>query len=162
MHLYSRHHVGFSICGFCCVVPDSREKFPLFLASTVALFHLMGYTLHCLVTHRDIWEVICCCRCCTAHAGQIKMMKDLWNGYHTDARTRTHTHTPHGATSDCMERGTRQCLWRKLPMVEQCAYFPSVFRSEDSRRRKTWHNKVRRSAIFEHNDVMYSINPECA
>lgn len=42
--------------------------------------------LHCFATHGDIREGKCSSGCCTAHAGQINMMEDLYDGYHSNTR----------------------------------------------------------------------------
>lgn len=99
-------------------------------------FHLKGFVLHCLVTHCDIGEVICSFRWCT---GQIKMMEDLQDGYHSNAHN-THTTVPHLiAQRETLDSAPVVLLL----MVEQCTHFPSIFRSEDSSTWKMWHNKLR-------------------
>ncbi len=56
----------------------------------------------------------------------------------TQTHTHTHTHTHH-MVPHLIALGERldSLPVVLLPMVEQWTYFPSVFRSEDSRRRKT-------------------------
>lgn len=123
-------------------------------------FHLKGFVLHCLVTHCDIWEVICSFRWC---AGQIKMMEDLQDGYHSNAHN---THTPQCHIWLHREKHLTVRLlccsqwWNNaLIFLQFLGQRTQVHERCDT---ITWGICTVNSTILEPNDAMYYINPECA